>query len=465
MPSDDGFIHPYIPNAAPAARRRMLEAIGLDRADAMYDAIPSDLRLRRPLDLPPPLPAEYSLRRHLEGILAKNRHCGDTLSFLGGGCWQHVVPAVCDEIAGRGEFLTAYGGSPYSDHGKHQAMFEYQSLVGELVGMEVVSTPTYDAGCAAGSAMLMACRLTGRRRILVPDTLGPDRLSQLRGFTSRAADLVAVAHDKATGLIDQRDLAGKLSAETAAVYLETPSHLGIIETGAPGIVAQAKAHGALAIVAVDPISLGVLTAPGDFGADIVVGELQPLGIHMNGGGGVAGFIATRDERRVVAELPTFLISAVPAEAGDGFGFGVSTMERTSYDTREHATDYAGTTQWLWGIVAGVYLALMGPRGMAELGEGIMQRAQYAARRLASLPGVSAPLLAGPFFKEFVVGFERTGRSVADINRALLERGIFGGKPLTREFPALGESALYCITETHSQADIDRLVGTLGEILR
>jgi glycine dehydrogenase subunit 1 len=465
MPTDSRSAHPYIPNAAPEVRRRMLAALGLGSIEQLYDGIPAELRLRRRLDLPPPLPAEAALRRHAEALLAKNRPAGAALSFLGGGCAAHSVPAVCDEIANRGEFLTAYGAYPYSDHGKFQAMYEYQSLLGELVGMEVVTAPTYDGGCAAGSALRMACRLTGRREIVIAGALGPDRLSQIRGFTLPVARLVEAARDPASELADLGDLAARIGDDTAAVYLETPSHLGPIETRAPAIVALAQRRGALAIVGVDPSSLGVLAAPGAYGADIVVGDLQPLGIHMLGGGGLAGFIATRDEPRVVAELPTYLISRVPAAAGSGFGFGVSTMERTSYDKREAATDYYGTTQWLWGIVAGAYLALMGPAGMAELGEGIMRRVQYAARRLGAIPGVRAPALDGVSFKEMVVSFAGTGRSVAEINRALLARGIHGGAALGAAFPRLGESALYCFTELHTQADIDRLADGIEEIVR
>jgi glycine dehydrogenase subunit 1 len=168
---------------------------------------------------------------------------------------------------------------------------------------------------------------------------------------------------------------------------------------------------------------------------------------------------------VVAELPTFLVSLVPTRDGGGFGFGVSTMERTSYDKREHATDYYGTTQWLWGITAGVYLALMGPQGMAELGAGIMQRSQFAAARLGRIRGVTAPRLAGPFFKEFVVDFSTSGKTVEQVNAHLLRNGIFGGIPLRSAFPALGESALYCVTEIHTAADIERLALAIEEAIR
>ncbi len=462
MPKDGGYVHPYIPNTSPAARRRMLEAVGVGSAAELYDAIPGALKLKRPLDLPPPIASEHGLRKHVEGIFAKNRSCAELLNFRGAGCWQHYVPAICDEINRRGEFLTAYAGWSYSDHGKFQAIFEYQSLIGELVGLDVVSAPTYDWGAAADSAVAMACRLTGRKQVLAPAGMDRARLSQMRGFTKPFASVIEVAIDRKTGEIDRKDLAAKLSADTAAVYIEVPSSLGIVDGGAPDIVKRAHAKGALAVVGVDPSSLGVLEAPGNYGADLVVGELQPLGMHMNGGGGQAGFIASRDEPRFVDEYPSFLVSLTRAPETGEFGFGVGTLERTSYSKRHAATDYYGTTQWLWGITAGVYLSLMGPTGMRELGEGIIQRAAYAAERIGRLKGVKAPLFTGAFFKEFVVNFDRTGKTIAQINKRLLRQGIIGGKDLSHAFAAHGQSALFCVTEIHDCGDIDRLVAALKE---
>ena len=239
--------------------------------------------------------------------------------------------------------------------------------------------------------------------------MSADKRSQLRGFAKPFATIEAVARDPATGLIDLADLRAKVSAETAAVVIESPGYLGLIETQAQTIADIVHEAGAMLIVGVDPISLGVLAAPADYGADLVVGDLQPLGIHMYAGGGNGGFIASRDEARFVAEYPTIMFSIAPAVEGEGFGFAWSTMERTSYDTRHDATDYAGTTQWVWAIGAAVYLSLMGPEGMAELGRGIMLRACFAAERIAGLPGVSVPHLGQPFFKEFVVDFSGTGR--------------------------------------------------------
>ena len=462
----DGFTHPYVPNAAPEPRRKLLDAIGVGDVTELYAAIPEALRVKGLLDLPPALRGEQDLRRHLEEIVARNQPAtGSWLNFCGAGCAQHYVPAIVDEIVHRGEFLTAYGGGTYSDHGKNQALFEFQSLIGELVGMEVVSTPTYDAGAATGSAVTMACRITGRRGVLVPETMSADRRSQLQGFAKPFATIETVARDPATGCTDLADLRAKVSAETAAVVIESPGYLGLIETEAQAIADIVHEAGAMLIAGVDPISLGVLAAPADCGADLVVGDLQPLGIHMYAGGGNGGFIASRDEARFVAEYPTIMFSIAPAVEGEGFGFAWSTMERTSYDTRHDATDYAGTTQWVWAIGAAVYLSLMGPEGMAELGRGIMQRACYAAERIAGLPGVTVPHLGQPFFKEFVVDFSGTGKTVAAINAALLEAEIHGGKDLSGEFPALGQSALYCVTELHGAAEIERLVSALGEAVR
>ena len=459
------FVHPYVPNAAPVPRKKLLDAIGFDDVSDLYASIPDALQVKGLVDLPPAMPAEHDLRRHLESMIEKNVSCRENLNFAGAGCAQHFVPAIVDEIVQRGEFLTAYAGGTYSDHGKHQALFEYQSMLGELVGMEVVSPPTYDPAGAAGSAVLMACRILGRRGIVVPEALSADRRAQLTGFTKPHANIATVKRDATTGLIDLGDLRAKVSAETGAVYIENPNYLGQIETQAREIADVVHKAGAFLVVGVDPLSLGVLAAPADYGADFVTGDLQPLGIRMYAGGGIGGFIASRDEERFVAEYPSMMISISPGPNDGEFGFDWSTMERTSYDKRHEATDYYGTTQWLWGIGAAVYLSLMGRHGIAEVAEGIMRRAAYAARKIDKLPKISVANLAQPFFKEFVVDFNGAGKSVAEVNASLLKAGIFGGKDLSGEFPALGQSSLLCVTEVHSAADIDRLVSAIGEAVR
>jgi glycine dehydrogenase subunit 1 len=457
-------VHPYIPNSVPEVKLQMLEEVGARSVEDFYEDVPPKLRLGKPLDLPEPLLSEYALKRHVEGLLGWNTTCGEYLSFLGAGCYQHHVPAVCDEVNQRGEFLTAYAGEPYDDHGRFQALFEYASMMGELLNMDVVNVPTYDGYQAAATSIRMAARITGRREVFVPELINPDKLSKIRDYCKPELEIKLVGYEPKTGRLDLEALKDGISERTAAVYLDNPSYLGFIETRGDEISHLAHEVGALCLVSVDPISLGVLTPPVDYGADIVCGDLQPLGMHMQYGGGQAGFIATRDEERCVMEYPSRLFGIAPTRVEGEYGFGDVAYERTSFAVREEGNEWVGTAAALWGITAGVYLALMGPEGMTEIGEGILLRSRYAMMELDRLPGVRAPLFVGPHFKEFPVNFDGTGKPVAEINQALLERGIFGGKDLTGEFPRLGHSALYCVTEVHTKEDIDRLVETLREVV-
>jgi glycine dehydrogenase subunit 1 len=456
------FVHPFIPNTAPEVREAMLAAVGVASAEELYDAIPENLKLNRALNLPGPVLSELDLKRQVGGLLQRNRPVTEALSFLGGGCWQHDIPAVCDEINSRAEFLTAYGGDTYADLGKYQAVFEFQSMIGELTGMEMASAPVYDWAAAMVSALMMAGRITKRRRTLVTGTLPAERWSMLTNTADPWLDSERIAFDPRTGLMDLDDLRAKVGDDVASVYVEIPSYLGVIEHRMREIAEIAHQAGALLVVGVDAISLGVLAEPASYGADIVIGEGQALGVHMMYSGGLFGFIASKDEPEYVAEYPYLMVSIAPGRTEGEWGFGWSTMERTSYDLRETSPDYTGTTQWLWGITAAVYLSLLGPQGLREVGEGIMQRSHYAMQQLNAIAGVKAPLLQAPHFKEFVVNFDGAGKTVAEINKTLLESGIYGGHDLSKEFPELGQSALYCVTEIHTQADIDRLAKTLAE---
>jgi len=457
-------VFPYIPNSVPEVKEQMLQEVGARSVEDFYEDVPEKLRLRQPLDLPEPLLSEYALKRHVEGILARNTTCGEYLNFLGAGCYQHHVPAVCDEVNQRGEFLTAYAGEPYDDHGRFQTLFEYASMMGELLDMDVVNVPTYDGYQAAATSIRMAARITGRREVLVPEIISPDKLSKIRDYCKPELEIKLVGYEPKTGRLDLEALENSISERTAAVYLDNPSYLGFIETRGDEISRMSHDVGAVCVVSVDPISLGVLAPPADYGADIVCGDLQPLGMHMQFGGGHAGFIATRDEERYVMEYPSRLFGIAPTRVEGEYGFGDVAYERTSFAVRDEGKEWVGTAAALWGITAGVYLALMGPQGMMEIGEGILLRSRYAMMELDTLPGVRAALFEGTHFKEFVVNFDGTGKSVGEINEALLARGIFGGKDLTGEFPQLGNSALYCVTEVHTKQDIDTLAGALREVV-
>ena len=456
-------------NSIPDLKREMLDAIGAESIEALFAQIPEDHRTQGELKLPRQLRSEAELKRHLISTLSRNRSCEANLSFLGAGCWQHHVPAVCDEIVGRAEFLTNVWGSPSSDHGRNQAWFEYCSQIGELVKMDMVGLPVYSFGCAAGHALRMASRITGRHEVVLPRLGDPERLSVIRNYCEPGEmashiEIVFVDYHGETGQLDLADLKAKISDRTAAVYFECPSYLGVIESQGAAISAMARAAGAQTIVGVDPISLGILKAPADYGADIVVGTTQTLGVHMNTGGGVGGFIASRDEERYVREYNTLNFSITETQREGEFGFGLSCAHQTSYGMREEGKDWTGNSTYLWAIAGAVYMSLLGPQGFREVGELIIQQAHYAADRLGKIEGLRIVFRSG-FFKEFVVDFAGTGKSVAAINAALRDRGIFGGKDLSGEFPELGLCALYSVTEVHAKEDIDRLAESLTEILQ
>jgi glycine dehydrogenase subunit 1 len=456
--------HPYIPNSVPSIQEEMLREIGAGSIDAFFECIPDDLKFKGTLQLPEPIHSEAGLRRHVEKIASKNRSVNGVISFLGGGCWQHYVPASCEEINGRSEFLTAYAGDPYEDHGRFQALFEYESLMAELLDMDVVNVPTYDGAQAAGTALRMAGRITGRSKVLAPEMMGPDRLRAIRTYLHPQMEVVTVKSGPKSLMVDMDDLRSKIDGSVAAVFIENPSFLGVIEMNGGEISELAHARGALSVVWADPSSLGVLTPPSGYGADIACGDIQPLGIRMHFGGGRGGYIASGGDERFVQEYPSRLFGIAPTTHGE-WGFGDVAWERTSFAKRESAKEFVGTAAALWGLTAGVYLATMGPRGMAELGTGIMQRSSYLAQELSRIPGVEIAT-DSPFFKEFPVRFK--GRCVRDINRELLLRGIYGGHDLSPDYPAypaMAEAALYCVNETMTKSDMDELTFALSEIMR
>lgn len=457
--------HPYIPNSVKEIKEQMLKEIGINNAEDIFGQIPEHLRFKGELNIPNGIFSEYQLLRHIKGLLDKNKNCEEYVSFLGGGCWQHYTPAVVKTIMQRDEFLTAYVGEAYADHGKFQAQFEYASMLGELLEMDAVNTPTYDWGIAAGTTVRMSARITGRSEALVCGAVSPERLACIKTFAfSTVPNIQLVGFDPDTGLIDIDDLKRKMSDKVACVYFENPNFFGVIETQGEEIAKIAHEYGAIVSVGVDPISLGVLEPPARYGADIACGDVQPLGIPMGFGGGLGGFIATHDDPKFVAEFPSLLFGLTTTVEPGEYGFGEVLFERTSYASRDKAKDFLGTMAQLHGIGAGVYMALLGPQGMQEIGEGCLQRAAYAAKVLGQIKGINSPRFKGAHFKEFVVNFDETGKTVKEINKKLLDYKVFGGYDLSRDFPQLGQSALYCVTEVHTKEDIDNLARALKEIV-
>lgn len=459
------IVYPYIPNSVPEIKERMLREIGISSVEDIFNEIPDKLRFKGKMNIPEPYLSEYELKRHVEGILSKNTSSKEFTSYLGAGTWNHYVPSVVDTIISRDEFLTAYVvGDAQGDHGKWQALFESASMIGELVGMEMINKPTYDWANAIAIACHMASRMTGRKEILVAGNMSPSRLSVVKNYCKPDITVNTIAFNNETGLMELEDLKSKISDDTAAIYFENPSYLGFIETQGFEISSIAHQNKIELIVGVDPSSLGVIVPPSDYGADIVVGDYQPLGIHMQWGGGLAGFVCTRDDERYVAEFPGLLYGITTSVKEGEYCFGEVFFDRTSYASREKGKDFIGTTTALWGIAAGVYLALMGPKGMRELGEGIMQRVSYATKLISKIKGVKIQLSRSTCFKEFIVNFDGTGKSVAEINEGLLDRHIFGGKDISKEFPQYGQSALFCITEVHTKDDIKQLALAIEQII-
>jgi len=467
--TDEMRAHPWMANAAPGALQAMLDEIGAESVRAVFEQIPKDHYRTTPLNFPPTLSSEIELKRDLLTKLKKNQDCETNLSFLGAGVWQHHVPAIVDEIVGRTEFATNVWGSYQSDHGRNQAWFEFSSQLGALLNLDVVQLPVYSWGCANGHAVRMAQRITGRNKVLVSKLSDPERLSVLRTYCQPTAmeshiEVVTVDVNATNGRMDLNDLKSKLGDDIAAVYFENPAYLGTIELEAAEIARLTRAAGAETIVGVDPVSLGVMTAPGDYGADIVTGPVQPLGVHMQCGGGVGGFIASRDEEKYVLEYNGFLVSIAETLKEGELGFGLACPHQNSYGSREDGKDWTGNSTYLWAIAGAVYMSLLGPDGFRELGTLIVSRARYAAKLLSEVPGIKV-VWPDSTFKEFVVNFDDTGLTVAEVNDRLRGRGIFGGKDISDEDNGLGQSALYCVTEVHTANDIRTLVDSLKEVLR
>jgi len=449
----------------PEVKQEMLQNIGIENIDELYADVPQKYLLKKPLNLPHAL-SEFEVKKHVEALLSKNKTSNDMPVFLGAGCWPHYVPAVVKEIVQRSEFLTSY--TPYQpeiSQGMLQSLFEYQSMICELTGMEVANCSMYDWASALGEAARMAARITGRKEILIPKLIHPERTATLQVYAGAAGIATAqILYEKECGQLSLEDLRNKISDRTAAVYIENPSYLGFIEAQVDEISKEAHMHGALFIVGVDPTSLGILKSPGEYDADIVIGEAQPLGNSMNFGGPLLGIIACRDDMNLIRQMPGRIIGMTTTIDGSKDGFCMALQTREQHIRREKATSNICSNEALCAVASTVFMALLGPEGLRELGETIMYKANYAIRQLSKIDRVKAPIFKSVHFKEFTVNFDEAGLSVKEVSKKLLHRQIHGGKDISKEFPELGETALYCVTEVHSKEEIERLAKALDEIL-
>ena len=443
-----------------------MRAIGITKIDQLYEDIPEECLLKKKLNLPEHGLSEFEVRKHVESLLSKAKTCNQMSMFMGAGCWPHYVPAVVEEIVRRSEFLTAY--TPYQpeiSQGMLQTLFEYQSMVCELTGVVVANCSMYDWASALGEAARMAARVKGRNEVLIPEIIHPERASTLKVYTDPAGIKVkTINHEKETGQLSLEDLKNKISDKTAAVYIENPSYFGFVETGVEEISKETHAKNALFIVGVDPTSLGVMKPPGEYGADIVIGEAQPLGNAMNFGGPMLGLMACRDDMTLIRQMPGRIIGLTTTQDNSRQAFCMTMQTREQHIRREKATSNICTNEALCAVASAVYMALLGPEGFRDLGESIIYKANYAMKLLSKIPKIKTPVFNAPHFKEFTVNFDETGLTVKDVNKRLLERGIQGGKDLSKEYPELGQTALYCVTEIHSQEEIHGLATALKDIV-
>ena len=444
---------PYIPNT-PDDQQAMLEAIGVGSLEELFSMVPPELRLKRELDLPAAI-GEMELTAHVSESAARNTAAGQAACFLGGGSYDHFIPAVVDFVAARSEFYTSY--TPYqpeASQGNLQALFEYQTLITQLTGMDVSNSSLYDGGSAAAEAVMMTLSATRRAdRVVAAGSVHPEYRQILATYLANL-DTELVTVGAKDGTVSPEELEAALTDRTACVLIQHPNFFGCLEEMATLTEITHKA-GALLVAAVDPISLGLLKRPGDYGADVAVAEGQSLGSPMAFGGPYLGIIGCREE--FVRRMPGRLVGQTVDRRGKRC-WVLTLQTREQHIRREKATSNICTNQGLMALRAAVYLASMGPAGMRQVAELCLQKARYAAQRLTAAASLCLTF-DRPTFKEFAIRIS-DGRLEQLLDAARAE-GIFAGVPLRRWYPELADCLLVAVTEKRTKAEIDRLAECLG----
>ena len=439
----------------PEDTQAMLASIGVKSVEDLFAAIPESVRLKRPLEIPAAM-SELALTQHMGALANKNLHAQNSVCFLGGGSYDHFIPAVVDALASRGEFYTSY--TPYQpevSQGNLQAMFEYQTLICQLTGMDVSNASLYDGGSAVTEAALMALSVArGSSKVVVLESVHPEYRQILETYLENIdAELVTIATPN--GVVDVAEVAKVVDDETACIIVQQPNFFGCPEDVAK-LATVAHENKAALIAAVDPISLGVLRRPGDYGVDIVVAEGQSLGNPMSYGGPYLGIMACRE--KFLRRMPGRIAGQTLDHSGQQCW--VLTMQtREQHIRRDKATSNICTNQGLFALRASIYLAQMGPIGLKEVATLSMQKAHFAAEQTEALPRLSLAF-DQPFFKEFVVR-DRLNE-VPDLLKSAEQEGILAGIPLGQWYPNLEDCFLIAVTEQRTREEIDQLVGVLAK---
>jgi glycine dehydrogenase subunit 1 len=443
---------PFFPNTD-EDRREMLKEIGVNSFDDLLANIPPSIRLREPLALPRPL-SEMEVLSELQDLASKNRGGEDTVSFLGGGAYDHFIPAAVGSILSRSEFYTAY--TPYQaevSQGTLQAIYEYQSMICRLTGMDVANASMYDGGSAVAEAALLAVRHTDRKELVIAGKVHPRYLEIVQTYTQGwGISLRQVPLSE--GRADSRDVREYVSEKTAAVIIQQPNFYGCLEdTEEIGKIAHEA--GALFVVSADPISLGLLAPPGSYGADVAVGEGQSLGIPLSFGGPYLGIFALRDS--LIRKIPGRL-SGITVDSDGERGFTLTLQTREQHIRREKATSNICTNQALMMLAACVYLSLMGKEGVPEVAKLCLQKSHYLAEEISKIPGYRLKW-SQPFFKEFVV---ETPERPSTILERLSKKGILGGLDLSQHDKGV-EGLMVAVTEKRTKVEMDRLLTELRAV--
>ena len=438
----------------PSDEDEMLRAMGLRSVEDLFADIPAAVRIPK-LDLPDGLPEDVVVAR-VTAMLAANRTAVDMPTFLGGGLYDHFVPASVRAVTSRSEFYTAY--TPYQpeiSQGLLQALWEYQSLICELTGMDAANTSMYDGSTALGEAARMAHRIHGGRAFLIPRALRHNRKAVLANYVVGAGlEVREVDYDRESGMLDLAKLKEALSPDVCGVYVENPNLFGRFEERLDEI---RRMTDAVFVVGVNPIAQAVVRPPGDFGADIVIGEGQPLGTQMNFGGPLLGIFACRDAH--VRKMPGRVIGLTRDVKGHR-AFCMTLQTREQHIRREKAMSNICTNESLLAVAAAAYMAILGSNGLRRVASENIRRAKELASAIDKIPGFVAPIFRGAHFNEFVV--RHTG-GYAEVHRALVDKGIHGGLPLARQLSELNDAALFATTGRHTPEAVQRLLAALKGI--
>jgi glycine dehydrogenase subunit 1 len=438
----------------PDDQRAMLDAIGLESIEDLFGTIPATLRLTRPLDILPAM-GELQLTQHMSLLAAKNMNAADHVCFLGAGSYDHFIPAVVDQLAGRGEFYTSY--TPYQpevSQGNLQAMFEYQTLICQLSGMDVSNASLYDGGSAVAEAALMSLGV-GRQDgpIVVAETVHPEYREILATYLKGIPNELVTVKTEA-GVATAEQIGRRIDRHVACVIIQYPNFFGCIED-VQAIADATHQCGALLIVAFDPIAMGVLKRPGDLGADIAVAEGQSLGTPMSFGGPYLGIMACREE--FVRRMPGRIAGQTVDRRGRRC-WVLTLQTREQHIRREKATSNICTNQGLFALRASIYLATMGPRGLRQVAQLCLNKSHYAAQRVSSCDRFDLAW-SQPFFKEFLVR-DKAG-NVQDLIFQACQQGILAGIPVGRWYPELNDCFLVTVTEKRTRAEIDHWIDCLS----